>query len=123
LRRRCPHCGGKAFNTYFGMKDDCDQCGVRFEREEGYWVGALIINTTVTFGSFLAMFVGGILVTWPDVPWTELGVITIVANGVIPVVFYPVSKTLWLALEMGWHPLEPRELEAARRRSDLRPET
>jgi len=50
-------------------------------------------------------------------------VITIVANGVIPVAFYPVSKTLWLALELGWHPLEPRELEAARRRSDLGPET
>ena len=43
----------RAFNTYFGMKVHCDQCGLRFEREEGYWVGALIINTTVTFGSFL----------------------------------------------------------------------
>jgi hypothetical protein len=99
------------------MKDNCDQCGLRFEREEGYWVGALIINTTVTFGSFLVMFVGGILITWPEVPWTALGLITIAANGVIPVAFYPVSKSLWLALEMGWHPLEQREIEEATRRT------
>jgi hypothetical protein len=105
------------------MKVDCDHCGVHFEREEGYWVGALIINTTVTFGTFLIIFVGGILLTWPDVPWTAVGVVTIAANAAIPVAFYPVSKSLWLALEMGWHPLEPNEVEAASRRSDLSLET
>jgi hypothetical protein len=99
------------------MKEHCDQCGVEFEREEGYWAGALIINTTVTFGAFLIMFVGGILMTWPDVPWNVIGIITIVANAVIPVVFYPVSKTLWLALELGWHPLETGEIEDATRRT------
>jgi uncharacterized protein (DUF983 family) len=120
LRRRCPRCGAPAFDNYFGMKEDCRQCGIHFEREEGYWVGALIINTTVTFATFLVIFVSGILITWPDVPWTVVGVVTIVANGLIPVVFYPISKSLWLALEMGWHPLEPQEVEAASRRSNLR---
>jgi len=76
-------------------------------------VGALIINTTVTFGTFLIIFVGGILMTWPEVPWTMVGVVTIVANAAIPVAFYPVSKSLWLALEMGWHPLEDKEIAAA----------
>ena len=80
-------------------------------------MGALIINTTVTFGAFLVVFVGGILLTWPEVPWTLVGVITIAINGVIPVVFYPVSKTLWLALELGWHPLEDHEVEAAATRA------
>jgi hypothetical protein len=105
------------------MKEDCSQCCIHFEREEGYWVGALIINTTVTFATFLVIFVSGILITWPDVPWTVVGVVTIVANGLIPVAFYPVSKSLWLALEMGWHPLEPEEVEAAGVRSGLRLET
>ena len=63
------------------MKEDCSRCGIHFEREEGYWVGALIINTTVTFGTFLVIFVSGILITWPEVPWTVVGVVTIVANG------------------------------------------
>lgn len=99
------------------MNDHCHRCGLRFEREEGYWVGALIINTTVTFGTFLVVFVGGILITWPEVPWVVIGVITVVANGAIPIAFYPVSKTLWMALELGWHPLEDGEIEAASART------
>jgi hypothetical protein len=86
---------------------------LRFEREEGYWVGSLIINTVVTFGAFIVVFVGGILLTWPDVPWVAIGVVTITTNLVLPVVFYPRSKTLWSGLEMSWHPLEPNEIEEA----------
>ncbi len=84
-----------------------------FEREEGYWVGALIINTTVTFGAFLVVFVGGMLLTWPEVPWGLLGGLTLGAMAVLPVVFYPWSKTIWMAIELSWHPLEEREIEAA----------
>lgn len=78
-------------------------------------MGALIVNTGVTFASFLVVFVGGMVVFWPEVPWFGLGVATIVINAVIPILFYPVSKTLWVALELSWHPLEPHELETAQR--------
>lgn len=73
----------------------------------------MIVVTTVTFGLFLVIFVGGMLVTWPDVPWSWLLAILIVANLVIPTLSYPRAKTLWAALELSWHPLEPDEIEAA----------
>lgn len=95
------------------MREHCVSCGLRFEREPGYWVGAVIINTTVIFATFLVVFGGMILLTWPDVPWTGVLVTTVVANVVIPVFFYPMSKTVWLALELSWHPLEPDEIAAA----------
>jgi hypothetical protein len=95
------------------MREHCDRCGLRFEREEGYWVGALIINTAVAFGTFIALFVGGIAITWPDVPWGALGVVTVVAMAVVPLLFYPVSKSLWMALELSWHPLEEEEISEA----------
>lgn len=44
--------------------------------------GALIINTAVTFGSFLILFIGGMVVFWPDVPWGALMVATIGVNAV-----------------------------------------
>ena len=113
INRRCPRCGAKAFSSYFTLEERCPGCGLRFEREEGYWVGSLIINTIVTFGAFIVVFVGGILLTWPDVPWVAIGVVTITANLVLPVIFYPRSKTLWSAVEMSWHPLEPHEIEEA----------
>jgi uncharacterized protein (DUF983 family) len=116
LSRRCPRCGETAFSSYFRLLEHCHRCGLRFEREPGYWVGALIINTTVIFGSFVVLFAGGILVFWPDVPWVGLMVVTAAVNAVLPVLFYPVSKTLWMALELSWHPLEDQEIaEAASR--------
>lgn len=119
LRRHCPRCDGGAFLSYFGMHEHCPRCGLRFEREPGYWVGAVIINTTVSFGAFVLLFGGLALATWPDVPWTAVLVTTIVVNGSLPIVFYPQSKTLWLALELSWHPLEAVELEGALARASL----
>lgn len=119
LTRRCPRCGGRAFESWFRMKDHCDRCGLRFEREEGYWVGAVIINTTVTFGTFLVIFLSLVLGTWPDVPWETVMGVTVVANAAVPVALYPISKTVWLALELSWHPLEAEELALARSRATL----
>ena len=98
------------------MAENCPGCGIRYEREPGYWVGAVTINTAVTFASFLAVFTTLTLITWPEVPWGWVMGVTLAVNLVVPVVFYPLSKTLWLAFELGWRPLEREELEAARRR-------
>lgn len=99
------------------MREHCRRCGLTFEREEGYWVGAMIINTTVTFGTFLVAFGGSIALTWPDVPWAAVLVFTVVANLAVPIWFYPVSKTLWAALELTWHPLEQEEVARAAARA------
>lgn len=95
------------------MHDHCPGCGLHFEREPGYWVGAVTINTVVIFATFLVTFGGLTLLTWPNVPWVVVLIVTLIVNLVVPIVFYPLSKTVWLALEMSWHPLEPDEIEAA----------
>lgn len=117
LRRRCPRCGEPAFLTWFEMKEHCSRCGFRFEREPGYWVGAVIINTTVIFATFLVVFGGMLLITFPDVPWALVLGVTVGANFAIPIVFYPISKCLWSGVELSWHPLEPHEIEAAAERA------
>jgi uncharacterized protein (DUF983 family) len=116
LRRQCPRCGAAAFESYFTLKAHCGACGLKFEREPGYWAGALIVNTAVIFATFVVTFGAGILITWPDVPWTGFLIVLVVINGLVPVFFYPQSKTVWSAMELGWNPLEPEEIEAAARR-------
>lgn len=118
VRRQCPRCGRQAFTSWFEMEEHCSQCGFGFEREPGYWVGAVIINTAVIFGTFLIVFGGMVLITWPEVPWTAVLVATALANVVVPVAFYPLSKTVWLALELSWHPLEADEIAAANERAN-----
>ncbi|HEU4894375.1 MAG TPA: DUF983 domain-containing protein [Acidimicrobiia bacterium] len=116
LARRCPRCGAPAFDSWFTLRETCPDCGLEFEREPGYWVGAVIINTTVIFATFLLVFGGMVLLTYPDVPWGWVLAVTALANVIIPIVFYPISKSLWSGMELSWHQLEPEEIEAATRR-------
>ena len=60
--------------------------------------------------------IGGMLLFWPEVPWGGLAVVTLGTMAILPILFYPLSKTLWMALELTWHPLEAKEAaEAAER--------
>jgi hypothetical protein len=52
-KMRCPSCGrGRVFRSWFHMLPACDDCGYSYEREEGYWVGALIMNIAVAEACF-----------------------------------------------------------------------
>ncbi len=75
----------------------------------------MIVITTVTFGLFLVLLVGGMIVTQPDVPWNWLMGVTVGANLIVPILLYPRAKVMWSALDLGWHPLEQDEIEAADR--------
>lgn len=69
-----------------------------------------MLNMTATFAVFLAVFVGGMVATWPDPPWTGLLIVTLASNAIFPVLFHPLSRTLWVGFEMAVRPLEPREV-------------
>lgn len=79
-------------------------CRHRFERHEGYWLGAIAINTGATIVMFMVVFAGMAALLWPDPPWRLISVVTISMNIIFPVAFYPYSKTLWVALELSLHP-------------------
>ena len=81
-------------------------------------MGAVAVNTVATIGIFFVVLVGGMALTWPDVPWTVLAIVTVAVNLVFPILFYPWSKTLWIALDLSVHPLEKHELAAAEQRVD-----
>jgi uncharacterized protein (DUF983 family) len=108
LRRRCPLCGiGKPFEGWFRMMSDCPHCGHHYEREEGYWVSALIINTAVTEAIFGILFVAVLITTLPNVKWVPVLIVGAVTNVVVPTLFYPLSKTTWVAVDLYFreHPV------------------
>jgi uncharacterized protein (DUF983 family) len=108
LRKRCPNCGaGDLFTSFFTIRSRCPECHVVFEREEGYWLGAMIVAIGVTEALFGIWFVAGMLLTWPDVPWTMLLIGGLVLNATIPVISYPWSKTTWMGLHHAFVPRTP----------------
>ena len=90
--------------SFFELRERCPRCGYLFVREDGYWVGAMTVLIVLTELVFGLVFVGGMLLTWPDVPWTGLLVAGLVLNAVVPVVFYPWAKTTWIGLDLFFSP-------------------
>lgn len=110
LRLRCPHCGTKAiFRRWGQLVDRCPGCDYTFEREEGYWVGAMIVNLGAAQLLFAAILLGSMVLTWPDVPWVPVVIACAAAMIGFPLWFYPRSKTLWVWLDATVHPYTPEE--------------
>lgn len=111
LLGRCPRCGqGGLFRRWFTLVPTCPRCGLRFEREEGYWVGAMTLNITLAELLFLTILIAGIAATWPDLPVIPLIVVGVAANIAFPILFYPLSKTLWMGVDLAFfNRLRPEE--------------
>jgi uncharacterized protein (DUF983 family) len=119
LIRRCPRCGsGKLFKHWTHIIDHCPRCGLIFEAEEGYWVGAMIWNLVVTELLFVVLVGIGVALTWPELAVWPLVSIGVALNGIFPIIFYPISKTLWVATDLVF--LHPQRLTWRREVGTLR---
>jgi len=98
--KRCARCGrGHLFRRWFTMVDDCPRCGLHFEREQGYWAGALAINIMSVGAVFAVSFLVAMILTVPDVPVGLMLAIFVPLVAIGPIVWYPFSKTIWVAVD------------------------
>jgi uncharacterized protein (DUF983 family) len=111
---RCPYCGkGKLFRRFYSMYDRCPVCGWRYEREEGYWTGAMALNLVVT--ELLIAIVTVPVVIWLAV--SGLPIWPLVAIGlpmcfILPLLFFRHAKSFWMSLDFMIHPVDPEEQRA-----------
>ena len=89
------------------MLPDCPHCVHHYEREDGYWLNAMIIATAVTEGLFGIGFVAVLIATLPEVDWIPVLIVGAVTNVLVPVLFYPLAKTSWVAIDLFFrrHPV------------------
>lgn len=108
LLRRCANCGGgDLFETWFRMRPCCPSCQHRFEREEGFFLGAYVVNLAVAEGLILLLVITPTIylgATRPGFDVLPLLAIGLVAAVVAPFAYYPFSRTIWVALEMMLRP-------------------
>lgn len=98
LGLRCPRCGrAPLFVGPFRMVARCPACGLVFEREAGYFIGAIYIN----YGLTVLLALGGYfaLEAWaaPSPGWQVAvwGAFTVL----FPLWSFRYSRALWLALD------------------------
>lgn len=72
-------------------------------------LGGVAINLVATEAVFGVFLVVAMILTLPDVPVLKLMIVGLTLNAVFPVLFYPFSKTIWLAIDIIMRPLDPAE--------------
>ncbi len=112
LRLRCPLCGGgPILLSWFTVAPSCPSCGLHLDRDEpGYWVGSYTVNLFLTEGFLAAAFLAALLLTWPAVPWTWFTVIGLVLAVLFPILVFPHTKLLYLAIDLAFRPVEDSDL-------------
>ncbi len=98
IRGRCPRCrDGKIFAGVLKMNERCPSCGLLFEREPGYFTGAMVVSYAIGV-PLLAILIG---VAWfgfrLPVEWALL-VADLAFLIFVPAVFRW-SRVLWIHLD------------------------
>jgi uncharacterized protein (DUF983 family) len=112
---RCPWCGSlRTFiRRWLGKHERCRTCGIRWRREEGFELGAVTVNTVLTFIVLTAAMTVGFVATSPDIPVAPMVLALVGVAVLMPIVIYPFTFTIWLAFDLAVRRPEPRELAAA----------
>jgi uncharacterized protein (DUF983 family) len=118
LTHRCPNCGEKTLfkpGAWFELNPDCPHCGLKIERDEGFFLGSMSLNYGATVVGFIT----------PVVCWRALHVIGFTTALIVAAVgavgaagrfSIVLSRSWWLAsyyLFLPHHlPANQRELSA-----------
>lgn len=112
LRLRCPACGrGALFAGWFRMRARCPACGLRLEREEGYFLGAMLVNLLVAELLCIGAVALLLVRTWPAPPWQWLQWGVPLLAVALPVLLYPFSRAIWLAFDLLFQPPRAEEYD------------
>jgi uncharacterized protein (DUF983 family) len=97
LANRCPNCGSHTLfqpDMHFKINERCENCGLKFDRGDGFFLGPFVINYGVTAFGFvlpvLFLYIFGWLSPLPTIVTTAVGAI------ILPMLLYRLSWSWWL---------------------------
>lgn len=94
LALRCPRClHGPVWRSFLTMHESCPVCGLVFEREPGYFTGAMVVSYVLAVPTF-GLIVIALLVLGVDT------VVALVGGGLLYLALAPFilrySRVIWL---------------------------
>lgn len=110
LANRCPNCGGRTLfkaGTLFELNRACADCGLKIERDEGFYLGSLSLNYGVTLICYLLPVM---LLAYFKVIGTTLAIVLAAVGAVVvPALLYRSSRSWFL---MNYYFFLPQHLPA-----------
>ena len=106
---RCPNCGrGMLFRGVFRMLPRCPECGLSYFPEQGYYVGAMIINYVATTAVVVAIFLLSVLVRDFTTLSTNSKILLWMAFAIVlSLLLVRHSYSFWLGIDFWITPRQP----------------
>jgi uncharacterized protein (DUF983 family) len=101
---KCPVCReGDAFisknpyelKSFDKMHENCSHCGHKFEKEQGFWYGAMYVSYALTVAFSVAVFILTFLFYPQASVWVYISMIAFVILFLAPVTFR-LSRMIWM---------------------------
>ena len=95
---RCPRCGEtKLFRGWFAMHSGCANCDLQYEREPGFFLGAIYFNYGLTSLIATAAYpIARLAMGYPRTP-TIVAIVSFVV--LFPLWFHRYARSLWLGFD------------------------
>ncbi len=102
LRQRCPRClRGAVFGGFVRMNPSCPGCGLRFEREGGYFLGAMYYSYAVAIAACAPIALLGWWAGWSTL---SIGIAGTAAMVLVAPFGFRISRVLWLHMDQAFDP-------------------
>ena len=116
LLRQCPRCANRSawFTSWFKQGERCIGCGMKRTRDTGgHELGSLTTASVLNIVLIMAAIGIAVAFTAPDVPVLTLYIVLTSAALVFPVLTWPMTHTLWMAIDLIFRPMGVDEVAEA----------
>ena len=116
LMRQCPRCANRSawFTSWFKQGERCIGCGIKRTRDtDGHELGSMTIASVLNIVLIMAAIGIAVAITAPDVPVLTLSIVLASAALVFPVLTWPITHTLWMAIDLIVRPVGVDEVAEA----------
>ena len=102
LRQLCPRCGqGAVFGGFVRMNRTCPVCGIAFEREPGYFLGAMYFSYAMAVAAATPVVVVGLSLGWS---YPAVGAVAGALLVLLAVPLFRYSRVIWLHFDQHFDP-------------------
>lgn len=108
IKGKCPHClTGEVFSSFLKMNTHCDVCGIKYEREQGYFLMGIFFGYILSF-IVVAITLVILLIYFEPTPFVYIGGASLPLIILSPVIFR-YGRLIWLHVD---EVIDPRVTDA-----------
>lgn len=98
-RGRCPRCrDGAVFSGRVTMRARCPRCGLKFEREPGYFVGAMYVSYGIAV-VLITVFFWGVSLVAPDSSFEKALTMAVALFLLFVPAVFRYSRIIWMHID------------------------